>query len=247
MTRRLAAPVAAAALVAAVVLLVWAALAGPGPVLTGEGLDRVPLAEPTTSESTAAGESGEAGQERRTRPDEVSPLLRAIVQGLALLLELALAAAAAWLLWRGAGAAWQRWEARRRRDTHAEELTGAEELLDEEHLVEQVLRGAERRRHDLASGAPRNAVVACWVDLEGLAAAQGVERQPWETSTDLAARCLERTGADPDALAVLAAAYHRARYAAAPVTDADRSRALRALDRLHASLAEERRRRGVRA
>lgn len=237
---------ATAALVAAVVLVVWAAVSGPGQVLSGEGLERVPLSQPTPTESSAAGGSGEQ-EEQETEPTAVSPLLRAIVRGLVLLLEVALVVAVAWLTWRAARSAWQAWDARRRRDTYAEALSGEEVVLDEHDAARDLLRGAAQRRARLVSqGEPRNAVVACWMDLEVLAQSQGVARDPAETSTDLATRCLDRTGADPRAVQVLAAAYHRARFSADPVTDDDRSRALEALDRVHASVAEQLHRGGVR-
>ena len=224
--------------VGVVVLVLWAAATGPGTVLEGEGRDRVPLSEPTpTSQSAEAGTGEQSRTERE--PREVPAWLRAVVRAVLLVLEVALLVALAWVLWRALRWAWQRWDARARPATQAEGLTGEEELLDTEVLAEVLLGGAAGRRARLEEGPARNAVVACWLELEEVAAAGGVRRQPAETATELAHRLLDALGADPDAVSVLAAAYHRARYSEVPVSAQDRSRALRALDRVHASVREQ--------
>ena len=204
--------------VGVVVLVLWAAATGPGTVLEGEGRDRVPLSEPTpTSQSAEAGTGEQSRTERE--PREVPAWLRAVVRAVLLVLEVALLVALAWVLWRALRWAWQRWDARARPATQAEGLTGEEELLDTEVLAEVLLGGAAGRRARLEEGPARNAVVACWLEL--------------------AHRLLDALGADPDAVSVLAAAYHRARYSEVPVSAQDRSRALRALDRVHASVREQ--------
>ena len=207
-------------MVGAVVLVLWAAVAGPGTVLEGEGRDRVTLSDPTpTSESVEAGSGEQMLPSEETR--DVPTWLRAVVRAVLLVLEVAVVVAFAWVLWRAGRWAWQRWDARDRPAGPATSLTGAEEVLDTEALTEELLRGAAGRRARLEEGPPRNAVVACW---------------PAETATELARRLLDVLGADEDAVAVLAAAYHRARYSEVPVTAQDRSRALRALDHVHASV-----------
>lgn len=221
--------------VGAVVLVLWAAVAGPGTVLEGEGRDRVTLSDPTpTSESAEAGSGEQMLPSEETR--DVPTWLRAVVRAVLLVLEVAVVVAFAWVLWRAGRWAWQRWDARDRPAGPATSLTGAEEVLDTEALTEELLRGAAGRRARLEEGPPRNAVVACWLEIEEVAAAGGVRRRPAETATELGRRLLDVLGADEDAVAVLAAAYHRARYSEVPVTAQDRSRALRALDHVHASV-----------
>jgi hypothetical protein len=97
--------------------------------------------------------------------------------------------------------------------------------------------GADRRRALLTGGEPRNAVVACWVDLEESAAESGLEREPWETPGEYVARVLATWSVDAAALADLAELYREARFSAHPVDEAARGRALTDLDRVHAGLA----------
>ena len=213
--------------VTAAVLVLWAAVAGPGTVLEGEGRERVTLAEPTeTTESAEAG-SGEQEAPPEQEPREVPAWLRALVRAVLLVLEVAVAVTVGWVLWRAG-----RWAA------PAEELSGTEEVLDTESVARDLLSGEAQRRSRLEEGPPRNAVVACWREIEELAAAGGVRRHPAETSTELARRLLDALGADEHAVSVLAQVYLRARYSEVQVSDADRSRALRALDHVHASVRE---------
>ena len=224
--------------VTAAVLVLWAAVAGPGTVLEGEGRERVTLAEPTeTTESAEAG-SGEQEAPPEQEPREVPAWLRALVRAVLLVLEVAVAVTVGWVLWRAGRWAWQRWDARARRAAPAEELSGTEEVLDTESVARDLLSGEAQRRSRLEEGPPRNAVVACWREIEELAAASGVRRHPAETSTELARRLLDALGADEHAVSVLAQVYLRARYSEVQVSDADRSRALRALDHVHASVRE---------
>nr|WP_279672043.1 DUF4129 domain-containing protein [Flexivirga meconopsidis] len=99
--------------------------------------------------------------------------------------------------------------------------------------VEQVAR---RQHARLAEGTPRNAVVACWVDLEQTVATAGLERRPSETSAELALRVLDETDADRDALRTLSRLYRAARYSEHPITEGDRAAAGAALEALHRSL-----------
>ncbi len=96
---------------------------------------------------------------------------------------------------------------------------------------------AQARRELLARGEPRNAVVACWVDLEESAAATGLPRRPAETSTEYLARVLATWQVDPAALTDLAALFREARFSDHPVGEPHRARALADLDRLHTDLA----------
>jgi hypothetical protein len=97
---------------------------------------------------------------------------------------------------------------------------------------------------------PRAAVIACWLALEELASRGGVPRAASDAPGDLVARMLgvardpsgERpfqalTGPAERALTALAERYRAARYAPAPVTEADRATARGALDRLAAELS----------
>jgi len=105
---------------------------------------------------------------------------------------------------------------------------------------EQVRAAMAASRAALITGDdPRAAVIACWLTLEDLAARGGIARETSDTATDLVARMLggtELTEPATRALRALAERYRSARYAPAPVTEADRDAARAALDRLAAEL-----------
>ena len=93
-----------------------------------------------------------------------------------------------------------------------------------------------------AGGDPRKAVIACWLRLERAAAQAGVPRLDTETPTDLMHRVLAECQVDDRALAELAAAYHRARYAPHEITGDDRETARAALSAVDAQLTSGRQR-----
>ncbi|WP_286959704.1 MULTISPECIES: DUF4129 domain-containing protein [Arsenicicoccus] len=103
-----------------------------------------------------------------------------------------------------------------------------EPVLDEE--------AARQQRVALAGGTPRNGIVACWVELERLAAAAGSSRREAETSAEFTRRVLAEQHVPEDAIAALAEAYREARFSSHEVDEELRSSAGMALDRLHDAL-----------
>ena len=103
-----------------------------------------------------------------------------------------------------------------------------------------VLEGADHGLEALERGAPRNAIVAAWVSLEGAAGAAGLPRHPAETSTEYVTRVLRVWDVDPRALAELAALYREARFSTHPLTEAHRRRAIMALATIRSDLGRER-------
>ena len=95
---------------------------------------------------------------------------------------------------------------------------------------------ASRRRHALAEGEPRNAIVAAWVDLEDSTAASGLGRRPAEAPLEYVSRVLDTWDVDTAALADLANLYREARFSTHPLGPEHRERALRDLDRVHEDL-----------
>jgi hypothetical protein len=95
--------------------------------------------------------------------------------------------------------------------------------------------GAARRA--LTEGPPRNAIVACWMQLERDAADAGLARRPAETSAEYAQRVVALGSVDPAPIGALASLYREARFSGHELTDAHRARALDALDRVAAALA----------
>ena len=90
----------------------------------------------------------------------------------------------------------------------------------------ELLEAARERLHDLATGEPRNAIVAAWLDLEGSAAATGLPRLPAETSTEYTERVITVWAVDRERLADLAALYREARFSVHPLGEEHRSRAI---------------------
>ncbi|HEX5966911.1 MAG TPA: DUF4129 domain-containing protein [Intrasporangium sp.] len=103
-----------------------------------------------------------------------------------------------------------------------------------------VLEGADHGLEALERGAPRNAIVAAWVALEGAAGAAGLPRHPAETSTEFVTRVLRVWDVDPRSLAELAALYREARFSTHPLTEAHRRRAIGALVTIRSDLGRER-------
>lgn len=84
---------------------------------------------------------------------------------------------------------------------------------------------------------PRRAVIACWVRLEGAAAAAGTGRQPGDTATDLVLRLLTGHRLSEPVLTGFADVYREARYATRhEVDERMRAQAKTALSRLRGEL-----------
>ncbi|WP_050669020.1 DUF4129 domain-containing protein [Luteipulveratus halotolerans] len=103
-------------------------------------------------------------------------------------------------------------------------------------VAEAVAESRHAQHAALLEGAPSNAIVACWVQLEQSVADAGVHRAPSETSAELTLRVLDDLDTDREALRILAGLYREARYSQHPLTEDHRRRAQDALDRIHAHL-----------
>lgn len=117
----------------------------------------------------------------------------------------------------------------------------AGDVLPDAERADRLVAGVDAGLTRLDSAAdPREAVIDCWVRLEGAAAGVGVSRRPEETATDLAVRVLAgaRVGRDP--LDRLLALYHEARYSAHPLTSADVDAARSVLAEVRRDLASAR-------
>ncbi len=99
-----------------------------------------------------------------------------------------------------------------------------------------LVTSSEQQLSALRSGSPRNAIVACWWELERTCADTGLPRAAAETSTEFTARVLGRYVLQPHAVAALAALYREARFAAHVLTEAARDRAVTALEEIVAGL-----------
>jgi hypothetical protein len=100
-----------------------------------------------------------------------------------------------------------------------------------------VVGQAAVQRAALLDGAPRNAIVHCWLQLERDVAAAGLRRDPADTSLEFTERVLARYTVDSEAIEDLAARYREARFSDHQLDESDRDAALAALERLHRTLA----------
>lgn len=87
-------------------------------------------------------------------------------------------------------------------------------------------------------GEPRDAIVACWVRLEDVAAQAGIERRPSETSAELTERVLGTHWVTDERLDNLSRLYREARYSSHSMSEEARQRARVALEEIRAELAE---------
>jgi hypothetical protein len=86
-----------------------------------------------------------------------------------------------------------------------------------------------------AAGDPRNAIVACWMDLERTCADAGLPRRLAETSSDFTERVLAASTEDQPAVETLAALFLEARFSRHPLGDREHAAALGALERVLSS------------
>jgi hypothetical protein len=234
MTARRAGTVTVASVLATTLLVVvlgaWASSIGPGGVLRGDG--PAPAGTPTTSDtSEPVQDSGSPPPEQG--PTEAPPWIRVF----ALLVNLAVVVGAVLLavvLVAQAGRARRLRLERRRRQQAVDEADF--EVPPEEAARRAMLADAAEQRAVLLEGSPRNAVVACWHRFESQAARAGLERRPWETSSEYTMRLLDLVGAHEPAVSRLGARYREARFSEHEVTEADRDEALADLDTIHRTI-----------
>ena len=103
-------------------------------------------------------------------------------------------------------------------------------------LPDELVETADARLALLASGEPRNAIVACWVDLEDSASAAGLPRHPAETAAEYTIRVLHTWDIAPAARGGLAELYREARYSRHPITEEHRALAIARLTTVHQDL-----------
>lgn len=229
-----AAVVATALLV--VVLAAWAASIGPSDVLTGPG------PSPAGTPSTDQLQSREAG-ELKPGDEKAHQDTPGWVRTAAFLVDLALAALAGYLVLRYVGRPLLSWRRdRRRRRRRGGRGGGGDDadfavLQPADAVAQEMLRDAGAQRDELATtGTPRNAVVACWHRFETQAAAAGVARHPWETSSEYTMRVLDLVDAHQPAVSRLGRLYREARFSEHELTEAHRQEALEALDAIHRTI-----------
>ena len=211
--------------------LLFAAVSTAGGVsLWGEPqLDPTP-GERAPLEIDIAFEPGEvlnAPDDARNDPIKLPEWLSAVLRVVIVVLVFVIAITLVMTAWR------KRPRVRWRRQSSGE---GDFEVLPD--LSAAVVEHAAAHRAALLDGAPRNAIVQCWLRLEREVAAAGLERDPANTSLEFTERVLARYALDPQAITELTSLYREARFSDHLLDESDRRAALDALDRLHHSLGD---------
>ena len=103
-------------------------------------------------------------------------------------------------------------------------------------VAASVAADADAQRLALLSGEPRNAIVECWLRLEGLIVGAGIPRRPSDTSEELVERVLAGSSVDSSAISDLSALYREARFSSHAMGEDARAAAIVALDSVHAEL-----------
>lgn len=103
-------------------------------------------------------------------------------------------------------------------------------------LVRALNADAADQRAALRRGAPRNAIVECWLRLEAVVGRAGLNRDPADTSTEFTSRVLAAYSVDRAALLELSALYREARFSTHQMGEPEREAAIAALDALHDGL-----------
>ena len=118
------------------------------------------------------------------------------------------------------------------------------DVLDEV-VAATIAADAEAQHAALRTGAPRNAIVECWLRLEQAVVDAGVAPVASDTSAEFTQRVLAAQDVDPDALLTLATLYREARFSHHVMTEGARVSAIDALTALHTSLDRSGHRVGV--
>lgn len=206
------------------VVLVIAATAGPGSVwIVPETAEQTPNAqEIEVQERTAADD----GDENSTRwPSIVGPAATVVAMLLLLVGGVGGLVAAGEL---------RSWRPRLRRSGWIR--TPAD--IDPELAAEQrpVVIDADAAFDLLRSGRARNAIVACWMQLEFDAAHAGVPRRAAETTAEYVERVVASSSIDRRPIAALSELYREARFSTRSITDEHRSNAVDLLRQVLESL-----------
>lgn len=123
---------------------------------------------------------------------------------------------------------------RRFRFPQSQRIVPLPEMPERELTVDMVAALAA-----LSTGTPRNAIVACWMQLESDAAKVGLPRMEAETPAEYVERVVASSSVDPAPIKELAALYREARFSRHNLDDDDRRRALDTLHRVEATLRRD--------
>jgi len=224
---RAAAVAVVACTVLVAVLATLAASIGTDDVLRGDGPTRV-AGTPEVPTPTPDAGATPSGPDLTDEND--SPTWLAVVQAIVIGLFVVVALFGCAMLLRRLRIP------RLKRKAAPEEAIDFEVLPPASAIASAIAADADRQWQVLLSGAPRNAIVECWNRFEAQAAAAGVQRERWETSSELTLRVLTMIGASPSAVIGLADVYREARFSRHEIGEDLRDRAVELLREIQDSL-----------
>ena len=206
-------------------VLLWAATAGPASVLSPSGRRRAfgtPFQLDAVTPSAAPRNLEEATKDVRQTHD-LSWLGDLVAWAILLgfLIGAVLLARFAWLH-------------RPRRPVAPPEVDF--DVLPAEQVARALSEDLDAQLDAVAGGNPRNGIVRCWLRLEESVAAAGLPPRRFETSAEFTVRVLHRLDLDPRAIGELAGLYREARFSEHELGEDARTAARSALERLHEDL-----------
>lgn len=206
-------------------LLLWAATAGPAAVLSPSGRRRAfdtPVETASAPPSRSAPSLEEAVRNAAQTHDLswlgdlfVWAVVLAFALGTALLLKLA-------------------WDHRWRRPEAPPVVDF--DVLPVERVARAMSEDLDAQLDAVAGGTPRNGIVRCWLRLEQSVAAAGMPPHRSETAAEFTVRVLHRLDLDPRAIGRLAGLYREARFSDHELGEDARTAARSALEQLHEDL-----------
>ena len=214
-----------AAVVLGLLVLVWAATTGPVRMLHDSGRRHVFAPPPTPSDTAEVTPGASAREITRDVQQQIdlswlgNVIATALLLGVCVLVFLVLRWG--WL---------HRWTPPER----PEEVDF--DVLPDRRLADALREDADAQVRAVDQGTPRNAIVACWLRLQEVAAEAGVPPRPAETSAEFVVRALHTLDLDPRAIGSLAALYREARFSEHELGEAARDDARSALQRLRDDL-----------
>lgn len=122
--------------------------------------------------------------------------------------------------------------------TSAATDAGPSDLAEPQVVAAELLARTDDLSSVLLTGEPRNAIVACWVQLEDACARIGLRRGRAETSMEFTHRVLATYAVGPGPIDDLADLYREARFSEHVLTEDHRQRAVRALTELTGRLRD---------
>lgn len=215
---------------AAMLLVLWAASTGPGPVFSvspdapGRSILRV---QTPAASSSAPGLAEELFKDVEPTAD-LSWIGDLIAWAFVLGTALTTVVLGAWLARRLRRAGWRR---------PPRPATVMFDVLPEERAAHALAEDAAARLEAVGHGTVRNGIVRCWARLEDAVAEAGLPRARHETSAEFTVRVLHSLDLDPHAIGELARLYREARFSEHELGEDARAVAREALLALERDLA----------